>query len=99
MVESECSRARRTTMTPPTHRHMLANGARALGFVCALMSGCVTEDHALVKKNLTSDAVAAERHAAVEEYYQVGCPDVLELAVASRKEFNGHYLVEPDGRI
>ena len=45
-----------------------------------------------------SDALASEA-AAVTERYLVGCPDVLEVAVTGRKEFAGHYLVEPDGRI
>ena len=43
--------------------------------------------------------MAAHRMAGVAEHYAVGCPDVLEIAVQGRKEFNGNYVVEPDGRI
>jgi polysaccharide biosynthesis/export protein len=65
----------------------------------AVLAGCVSDQQHVVKRNLMADKLAAERIAGVAEEYQVGCPDVLEIAVAARKEFNGNYLVEPDGRI
>ncbi len=64
-----------------------------------IFAGCVADQQNVVKKNLMTDKLAAERIAGVAEHYLVGCPDVLEIAVAGRKEFNGHYIVEPDGRI
>ena len=67
--------------------------------LCAGAVGCAAEQHAVVKKSLMVDRPATERIAGVAEHYQVGCPDVLEVSVAKRPEFNGHYLVEPDGRI
>lgn len=32
-------------------------------------------------------------------HYRVGCPDVIELTIPSRTEFNGRYSIHPDGRI
>jgi protein involved in polysaccharide export with SLBB domain len=71
---------------------------------CALvivlgLSGCMGDQQTVVKKNLMADKLAADRNAGVAENYRVGCPDVLEVAVAGRGEFSGHYVVEPDGRI
>jgi len=61
--------------------------------------GCANDQQTVVKKNLMGEKLTAERMAGVAEHYQVGCPDVLEIAVANRPEFNGNYFVEPDGRI
>jgi protein involved in polysaccharide export with SLBB domain len=71
---------------------------------CALsaalaLAGCAAEQHQIVNKNLMVDKLPMGRNAGVAEHYQVACPDVLEIAVVGRKEFNGHYHVEPDGRI
>ncbi len=63
------------------------------------LTGCISDQHQIVNKSLMADKLAAGRNAGVAEHYQVACPDVLEIAVAGRKEFNGHYTVEPDGRI
>lgn len=83
---------------------MLAACPPSVRFLFALvlgagLAGCVSEQHAVVKKNLMADALTTERLVGVAEHYQVGCPDVLEIAVANRPEFHGHYTVEPDGRI
>ncbi len=76
--------------------------ARALACALAVgagLVGCAADQQAIVKKNLMADKLAAQRIAGVAEHYRVGCPDVLEVAVAGRPEFGGHYIVEPDGRI
>jgi len=36
---------------------------------------------------------------AVVRAYRVGCPDVIELQVQTRPEFNGYYEIASDGRI
>lgn len=98
-------------MAPPVRRRASAAvpGRRGgTGLCCALaaavaaalgLTGCVGDQNQVVNKNLMTDKLAAARNAGVAEHYQVACPDVLEIAVAGRKEFSGHYLVEPDGRI
>jgi polysaccharide biosynthesis/export protein len=73
-------------------RHVLA------GLACALALGCAT-DRAQVDNQLMGDRHDPERAAGVSERYRVGCPDVLEIAVQGRPEFDGHYTVEPDGCI
>ncbi|MCS7046288.1 MAG: polysaccharide biosynthesis/export family protein [Gemmataceae bacterium] len=79
-----------------SQRQALAVGALA----CSLaLVGCATDQQTLVSRNLMTAQLSAERNAGVAENYQVGCPDVLELKVDGRSEFNGHYVVEPDGRI
>src|SRR5258706_1695070 len=35
----------------------------------------------------------------VAERYRVGCPDVVELDMPQRPEFNGKHEIGPDGRI
>jgi protein involved in polysaccharide export with SLBB domain len=67
--------------------------------VCTGLTGCLWEQHVVVKKSLRGDQPVAERMAGVAEHYGVGCPDVLEIAVRGRQEFAGNYLVEPDGCI
>ena len=85
-------------MAPPERCQAAAGVSRTrrgtvLG--CALvaalgLSGCAGEQNHIVNKNLMTDKLAAERNAGVAEHYQVACPDVLEIAVAGRKEFKGH---------
>jgi protein involved in polysaccharide export with SLBB domain len=65
---------------------------------CALAGGCLA-DRGLVERNLIGDRAAPVQTAPITDHYQVGCPDVLEIAVKGRNEFSGHYTVEPDGRI
>ena len=77
-----------------------AGASLAFGLlVLASVLGCAVDQQTVVKKNLMGDKLAAERMAGVAEHYQVGCPDLLEIAVVHRPEFNGNYVVEPDGRI
>jgi protein involved in polysaccharide export with SLBB domain len=63
-----------------------------------MIAGCVSADHALVNKSPVSDA-ALDRGDDALDHYRVDCPDVLEIEIARRREFTGHYIVEPDGRI
>src|SRR5688572_5348907 len=70
----------------------------ALAGLCCALGGCVG-DRNLVDNNLKHDRPSATEVLEVAEHYRVGCPDVLEIAVKDRDEFNGHYTVEPDGRI
>ena len=58
------------------------------------LSGCA-KDRALVEQNLHD----SQRQEGAPEHYRVGCPDVLELAVAGRPEFAGRYVIGADGRI
>lgn len=88
---------------PSSYRSSFSRRARAVRVVVisilASTVGCASDEQMVVKKNLMADKLAAERMAGVAENYQVGCLDTLEIAVRQRPEFNGHYLVEPDGRI
>ncbi len=61
------------------------------------LTGCVKDRH-FVEKNLLAQP-PAQGNDEVAQHYRVGCPDVLEVEVASRPELNGRYVVGPDGRI
>src|SRR5476651_2733771 len=63
------------------------------GLLCA--PGCA-KDRASVGKTLMSQQ-SAERQVGVIDNYRVGCPDVIELAVTERPEFNGKYEVGVEG--
>jgi polysaccharide biosynthesis/export protein len=65
---------------------------------CALGGGCLGDRH-LVDNNLKHDPPTEAEVLGVAEHYRVGCPDILEIAVKNRGEFDGNYTVEPDGRI
>jgi protein involved in polysaccharide export with SLBB domain len=103
------TRARATKAAQLVHLHRAAYAARlarvasvalrcAVVVFCAAASGCFGH-RGLVERNLMDGRGAAGRATAVTEHYQIGCPDVLEIAVKGRPEFEGHYTVEPDGRI
>lgn len=68
---------------------------------CALvgLGGGCAGDRNLVDNNLKHDRPTEAEALGVAEHYRVGCPDVLDIAVKDRPEFEGHYTVEPDGRI
>ncbi len=59
--------------------------------------GCV-KDRAAVGKNLMTPQNAQVQGEAAH-HYRVGCPDVVEILIPLRKEFNGRYAIQPDGRI
>ncbi|MBI3821538.1 MAG: polysaccharide biosynthesis/export family protein [Planctomycetes bacterium] len=59
--------------------------------------GCV-KDRLAVEKNLMAQQ-SERRNEGVAESYRAGCPDVIELVVPSRPEFNGRYAIGADGRI
>jgi polysaccharide biosynthesis/export protein len=84
---------------PAAMTSRLGWAARCALVIVVGLAGCLHEQQTVVKKNLMADKLAADRIAGVAEHYRVGCPDVLEIAVAGRPEFGGHYVVEPDGRI
>jgi len=59
--------------------------------------GCIT-DRANVERNLMS-LQSVQRNEGVTEQYRVACPDVIELLIPQRPEFNGRYEIGIDGRI
>jgi protein involved in polysaccharide export with SLBB domain len=59
--------------------------------------GCA-KDRESVGKNLMAQQ-SVERMEGVAEHYRIACPDVIDLAVSERPEFNGRHEVQPDGRI
>ena len=63
------------------------------GLLCA--PGCA-KDRASVGKNLMNQQ-SAERQAGVIDNYRVACPDVIELVVAERPDFNGKYEIGVEG--
>jgi polysaccharide export outer membrane protein len=67
----------------------LASGTLPAG--CAIKRGDV-------EKNLMADKNSAQPLGEREEYV-AACPDVLELNVALRPEFNGKQKIGPDGRV
>src|ERR1019366_5242591 len=62
-----------------------------------LAPGCA-KDRANVEKNLMAQQ-SVQRHEGVLLHYRVGCPDVVEIVVPQRPEFNGKHEIAPDGRI
>ena len=71
---------------------ILFGGCPILGLGCAV-------DRALVEKNLMSTRDTAQGREHVAQQYRVSCPDVVEVRVASRPEFDAHYQIGPDGKI
>lgn len=71
------------------------NALLAALVLCA--PGCL-KDRAIVEKNLMGQP-SPQRQEGVADRYRVGCPDVIELDVAQRPEFNGKHEIGPDGRI
>lgn len=53
----------------------------------------------MVEKNLLNDRLASQVAEEVEQRYRVSCPDVVEIRVAARPDFDARYQVGPDGRI
>jgi protein involved in polysaccharide export with SLBB domain len=52
-----------------------------------------------VEKHLMANKSPEERRQEVVNSYQVGCPDVIRLTIATHPQLNGNYTVGPDGRI
>src|SRR5260370_785227 len=73
--------------------------AALLALLPTLLSapGCA-KDRASVEKNLLAQQ-KVQFQAEVAGRYRLGCPDIVELVVPARPEFNGRYPVQPDGRI
>lgn len=65
-----------------------------LALLCA--SGCAW-DRALVEKNLRAQTPFLDD--AVVRTYRVACPDIIELQIQTRPEFDGRYEIASDGRI
>ena len=78
-------------------RSILARGPVAL-LCCALAVGCHVSPHrANVEKNLLSERPKNGHRLDIVEHYLVACPDVLQVHVEDRDEFDGLYTVGPDG--
>src|SRR5262249_6780881 len=63
-----------------------------------LLAGCA-HDRATIEKNLMSDRDPATRNVKVADQYRVGCPDEVEIRVASRSELTGRFPIDLDGTI
>ena len=59
-------------------------------------TGCA-KDHAAIERSLLAQPAQERGH--FVHHYRVACPDVIELRVQPRDEFNGSYEVGSDGRI
>jgi protein involved in polysaccharide export with SLBB domain len=70
---------------------MLLFALTAPGLGCAF-------DHGVVERNLMNDQTRAHQEG-VAELYRVKCPDVVEVRVQPRPEFNARYQIGADGRI
>lgn len=78
----------------------LAVAVRALSvaLVCALFAGCRSNpQRASVEKNLLNEHLSARHHQEIVEKYMVACPDVLQIHVEQRPEFDGLYTIGPNG--
>jgi protein involved in polysaccharide export with SLBB domain len=84
--------------SPRASKRCRARATALAALCCALVAGCAG-DRNLVDNNLKHDRPTEAEALGVAEHYRVGCPDVLEIAVKNRGEFDGNYTVEPDGRI
>lgn len=72
----------------------------ALAALCVVQAGCRSNPHrASVEKNLFSSPTTAAEKQAVAESYRVSCPDVLQIRVAKRPEFDAPQTVAPDGSL
>jgi protein involved in polysaccharide export with SLBB domain len=67
-------------------------------FLLGLLAGCAV-DRPYLDQALMADRGRATRNEGVAEMYLVGCPDVLDLAIAGRSELTGLRPVGPDGCI
>ncbi|HZZ82743.1 MAG TPA: hypothetical protein VFE62_29865 [Gemmataceae bacterium] len=59
--------------------------------------GCV-KDRAAVERNLMAQP-SPDGAESVAQRYRVACPDIIELEMPERPEFNGKYEITADGRI
>ncbi len=68
---------------------------------CLYLSGCVaiSQPRTPAEKNLAPDSGAAIREQCVLDHYQVGCPDVLTIDIASSPATKLRKPVGADGRI
>ncbi len=65
---------------------------------CALAAGCHSNPRrANVEKNLFSERPNSGHRQDIAEHYLIACPDVLQIHVRDRAEFDGLYTVGPDG--
>lgn len=70
------------------------------GLLCAVLAGCVSNpNRATVEKNIMSDRGSDAQRQSLDEKYRVGCPDVLQIRAEDRREFDGQYVVGPNGRV
>ena len=70
------------------------------GLLCAALAGCATNpNRATVEKNIMTDRGSEAQRQALDENYRVGCPDVLQIRAEDRREFDGQYVVGPNGRV
>ena len=68
--------------------------------LCAALAGCRSGPYrANIEKNLMTGGTSPADKQVVAEGYLVGCPDVLQLRVEDRPEFDGRETVGPDGCI
>jgi protein involved in polysaccharide export with SLBB domain len=65
---------------------------------CGLSAGCVTQ-RASIEQNLMNDKHSASRNQGVAELYRAACPDVLQIKIAGREDWNQSHAIGPDGRI
>jgi protein involved in polysaccharide export with SLBB domain len=69
----------------------------AVVLACAL-AGCRSNpQRASVERNLFNERQTASHRQDIVERYAVACPDVLQVHVEGRGEFDGLYTVGPDG--
>jgi protein involved in polysaccharide export with SLBB domain len=84
--------------TPPLTSRCLSALSASAAVLIFFAAGCAA-DRNLVDNNLKRDPPTELEVLDVAEHYRVACPDVLEIEVKGRREFDGNYTVEPDGRI
>lgn len=76
-----------------------ATGVAVLLSSCALLIGCSTTRTRIAQTLASEQPAAAANEQANAESYRIGCPDEVEIVVASMPEISGVYRVGPDGRI
>jgi protein involved in polysaccharide export with SLBB domain len=82
---------------PGAGRKSIGRGVVVL-LVCALIAGCRSNPYrANVEKNLLNDQLGTGHRREIVEKYMVACPDVLQIHVEERGEFDGLYTVGPNG--
>src|SRR4051794_37069909 len=64
-------------------------------------AGCAHKalQRAGIEKSPMSEGEATARNHGVVDNYQVGCPDILTIAVAGRPALSSHQVVSTDGRV